>query len=72
MKEPTIYLNSKDVPLTEALEKMTDECLVEGNYCTQTVIDLRDALKQCLQEIKEIKEQEEYAYAKASEYLYSN
>jgi hypothetical protein len=57
MIEPTIYLNSKDVPLTEALEKMTDECLDEGNYCTQTVIDLRDALKQCLKEIKSLNDQ---------------
>ena len=54
MKEPTIYLNSKDVPLTEALEKLTDECLDEGNYCTQTVIDLRDVLKKSLKEIKDL------------------
>lgn len=44
MKEPTIYMNGNDVPLTEALKKMTDEWVDDGNYCAQTVIDLRDAL----------------------------
>lgn len=67
MKEPTIYMNSENVPLTEALKKMTDEWVDDGNYSAQTVIDLRDALKQCLKEIKEL---EECAYAKASEYIY--
>ena len=45
MNEPTIYMNGNDVPLTEALKKMTDEWVDDGNYCAQTVIDLRDALK---------------------------
>jgi hypothetical protein len=44
MIEPTIYMNGKDVPLTEALKKITDEWVDDGNYCAQTVIDLRDAL----------------------------
>ena len=57
MKEPTICMNSKNVPLTEALKKMTDEYLDEGNYCTQTVIDLRDALKQSLKEIESLNDQ---------------
>ena len=56
-------MNSENIPLTEALKKMTDEWVDDGNYCAQTVIDLRDALK-------EIKELEECAYAKASEYIY--
>ena len=67
-------MNSVNVPLTEALKKMTDEWVDDGNYCAQTVIDLRDVLKKSLKEIKkclkEIKKQEEYAYAKASEYIY--
>jgi polyhydroxyalkanoate synthesis regulator phasin len=81
MKEPTIYMNGKEVPLTEALKKMTDEWVDDGNYCAQTVIDLRNALKKSLKEIKrglkeikkglkEIEKQEEYAYARASEYIY--
>lgn len=74
MKKPTIYMNSVNVPLTEALKKMTDEWVDDGNYCAQTVIDLRDVLKKSLKEIKkclkEIEKQEEYAYAKASEYIY--
>ena len=63
MKKLMIYMNSENIPLTEALKKMTDEWVDDGNYCAQTVIDLRDALK-------EIKELEECAYAKASEYIY--
>ena len=67
MKKLMIYMNSENIPLTEALKKMTDEWVDDGHYCAQTVIDLRDALKQCLKEIKEL---EECAYAKASEYIY--
>ena len=67
-------MNSVNVPLTEALKKMTDEWVDDGNYCAQTVIDLRDVLKKSLKMLKkcfkEIKKQEEYAYAKASEYIY--
>jgi hypothetical protein len=57
MKEPTIYMNSENIPLTEALKKMTDEWVDDGNYCAQTVIDMRDALKECLKEIKSLNKQ---------------
>jgi hypothetical protein len=50
MKEPTIYMNGEDVPLTEVLKKMTDDWVDDGNYSAQTVIDLRDALKKYLKE----------------------
>ena len=61
-----IYMNSENIPLTEALKKMTDEWVDDGNYCAQTVIDLRDALKKCL---KDINDKDEYIYAKLAEYL---
>lgn len=54
MKEPTIYMNSENIPLTEALKKMTDEWVDGGNYYAQTVIDLRDALKKCLKDVKRL------------------
>ena len=57
MKEPTIYMNSVNVPLTEALKKMTDEWVDDGNYCAQTVIDLRNVLKKSLKEIKDLNQQ---------------
>lgn len=57
MKEPTIYMNGENVPLTEALKKMTDDWVDDGNYCAQTVIDMRDALKKCLKEIKDLNQQ---------------
>ena len=56
MKEPTIYMNSKDVPLTEALKKMTDEWVDDGNYCAQTVIDLRDALMKYMERCESLLE----------------
>ena len=66
MKKLMIYMNSENIPLTEALKKMTDEWVDDGNYCAQTVIDLRDALKKCL---KDINDKDEYIYAKLAEYL---
>jgi len=44
MTEPTIYVNSEDHSIDEALKILTDEWVDDGNYCAQTVIDLRDAL----------------------------
>ena len=44
MKDPTIFINGEDVPLEKALKIMTDEWVDDGNYCAQTVIDLRNAL----------------------------
>ena len=54
MKEPTIYMNSENIPLTEALKKMTDNWVDGGNYCAQTVIDLRDALIYYIKECKKL------------------
>ena len=54
MKEPKICMNSKDEPLTEALKKMTDEWVDDGNYSAQTVIDLRDALMYYIKECKKL------------------
>jgi len=50
-----IYINEKNISLEQALKIMTDEWVDEGNYCAQTVIDMRDALKKCLKEIKSLK-----------------
>lgn len=45
MKDPTIFINGEKEQLEKALEIMTDDWVDDGNYCAQTVIDLRDALK---------------------------
>ena len=45
MTEPTIFANGERHSIDEALKKLTDEWVDDGNYCAQTVIDLRDALK---------------------------
>lgn len=57
MKHLTIFIQMEHVPLEEALKIMTDEWVDGGNYCTQTVIDMRDALKKCLKEIKSLNKQ---------------
>lgn len=45
MTEPTIYVNSEDHSIDEALNILTDEWVDDGNYSAQTVIDLRDAVE---------------------------
>lgn len=57
MKDLTIFINMEDVPVEKALKIMRDEWVDEGNYCAQTVIDMRDALKKCLKEIKSLNDQ---------------
>lgn len=57
MKDLTIFINMEHVPLKKALKTMTDEWIDEGNYCAQTVIDMRDALKECLEKIDDLKDQ---------------
>ena len=52
-----IYINEKNISLEQALKIMTDEWVDEGNYCAQTVIDMRDALEACLKEIKSLNDQ---------------
>lgn len=56
MKEPTIYMNHENITLTEALKNMTDDWVDGGNYCAQTVIDLRDALKKYLEKYESLLE----------------
>jgi hypothetical protein len=45
-KIPKIYITDfkNPITITKALKIMTDDWVDEGNYCAQTVIDLRDAL----------------------------
>ena len=57
MKDLTIFINGEDVSVEKALKIITDDWVDEGNYCAQTVIDLRDALKKCLKEIKTLNKQ---------------
>jgi hypothetical protein len=35
-------------PLEDAVEQMTDSWIDDGQYCGQTVFDLRDALREAL------------------------
>lgn len=46
-REPAIYISERNtkVPLSEALEFLTDEALARGEDSTQTVIDLCNALR---------------------------
>jgi hypothetical protein len=57
MKDLTIFINMDHVPIEKALKTMTDDWVDDGNYCAQTVIDMRDALKKCLKEIKNLNDQ---------------
>jgi predicted XRE-type DNA-binding protein len=36
---------NKPVPISDALDMLTDDYINDGKYCTQTILDLRDALK---------------------------
>lgn len=46
-----IYISDEGqkVPIEQALEIMTDEWILDGNECAQTVIDMRDVLKNFIQ-----------------------
>jgi hypothetical protein len=57
MTEPTIFANGERHSIDEALKKLTDEWVDDGNYCAQTVIDLRDALKFYIKECKKLEQQ---------------
>ncbi len=57
MNEPTIYVNSENHSIDKALKILTDEWVDDGNYCAQTVIDLRDALKFYIKECKKLEQQ---------------
>lgn len=45
MSQNTIFVDGEDLGIKEALEILTDEFIESGGYCRQTVIDLREALK---------------------------
>lgn len=57
MTEPTIYVNSEDHSINEALKILTDEWIDDGNYSAQTVIDLRDALKYYIEKCEQLQKQ---------------
>jgi hypothetical protein len=57
MTEPTIFANGERHSIDEALKMLTDEWVDDGNYCAQTVIDLRDALKYYIKECKKLEQQ---------------
>jgi len=57
MIDPQIYSKGKSRPIDEALKILTDEWIDEGNYCAQTVMDMRDALKHYMKECKKLKKQ---------------
>ena len=42
--EAYVYVEDKRCPLGEALAIMTDDWIDAGEYCDQTVFDLRDAI----------------------------
>ena len=57
MKNNTIYLPNEEenVSLKRALEILTDQYIEDGQYCDQTVIDLRDALTEALEKLNLLK-----------------
>lgn len=57
MTKHSIYFKGKNHSVEEALEMLTDEWVDDGNYCAQTVIDLRDALKFYIKECKKLEQQ---------------
>lgn len=57
MTKHSIYYNDEHHSIDEALKMFTDEWVDDGNYCAQTVIDLRDALKFYIKECKKLEKQ---------------
>jgi hypothetical protein len=57
MTKHSIYYNDEHHSIDEALKMLTDEWVDDGNYCAQTVIDLRDALKFYIKECKKLEKQ---------------
>ncbi len=57
MTKHSIYFKGKNHSVEEALEMLTDEWIDDGAHCTQTVIDLRDALKFYIEECKKLEKQ---------------
>lgn len=54
MKTKTIYVD-EELPISEALDELTDERILDGRYCDQTVIDLRNALIEARAKLSERK-----------------
>ncbi len=48
----TIYIDGKDLPIKKALRLMTDDWIDDGQYCAQTVMDMRDILRELAKEGK--------------------
>jgi hypothetical protein len=57
MTKHSIYCSGEHLNIDEALKMLTDEWVDDGNYCAQTVIDLRDALKFYIEERKKLEKQ---------------
>lgn len=49
MKLLRIFMDEHTFPIRQALEKMTDDWIDNGEYSAQTVFDLRDACKALLE-----------------------
>jgi len=50
----TVFMDGKSVSLNEAMSRLTDSWILEGKYCDQTVMDLRDEIAQLREEIKQL------------------
>ena len=61
MTKHSIYYNDEHHSIDEALKMLTDEWIDDGNYCAQTVIDLRDALKYYIKECKKLEHERDEA-----------
>ena len=57
MTKHSIYYNDEHHSIDEALKMLTDEWIDDGNYCAQTVIDLRDVLKFYINKCKKLEKQ---------------
>lgn len=62
MTKHSIYYNDEHHSIDEALKMLTDEWIDDGNYCAQTVIDLRDVLKFYIKKCKKLEQQINYEH----------
>jgi hypothetical protein len=61
MTKHSIYCSDEHLNIDEALKILTDEWVDDGNYCAQTVIDLRDVLKYYIKECKKLEHEKDEA-----------
>ena len=61
MTKHSIYCNGEHHSIDKALKMLTDEWIDDGNYCAQTVIDLRDVLKYYIKECKKLEHEKDEA-----------